>query len=228
MGLIEITPPSEEPVSLDELKLAGHVDTTADDTHLEILRFAARRFYERWAGIRLVRTTFAWSEVSFLGAIASQQGLMGNNSRFSHTHPRFHSFGFHGTTEHHFRLIELPRPPLVSIATVQYFDVAGVQQTFANTEYDIDVTSKPGALFLNTDAEWPDVQFRERNGIVITFDAGFVDAAAVPEHHKFAIIDLALHWYENREAVVIDERVTVKEVPLSFKTVLNMAKVTRL
>lgn len=228
MGLIEITPPSEEPISLDELKLAGKVDTTADDLHLEILRFAARRFYERWAGIRLIRTTFAWSAVSFLSAIASQKGLIdGNNSRF-HIHPRFHSFGFHSLIDHSSRLIELPRPPLVSVATVQYFDVDGVQQTFANTEYSIDITTKPGALFLNTDADWPDVQFRERNGIVVTFDAGFVDAAAVPEHHKFAIMDLALHWYENREAVVIDERVTVKEVPLSFQRVLNMAKVTRL
>lgn len=231
-GLITVTPPADAPITLAELKLAGGIDTTAEDLHLEILRFAASDFYEKWTGLQLVRTTFAWTEISFLGAIAAQRGILDfnerSNSRFFHTHPPFHSFGFHSTLDHDFRLIELPKPPLIAVNQVTYFDVDGVQQTFPATDFGVDVSTKVGVFFLNEDKEWPDVQRRERAGITVDFDCGFATPAAVPQLHKFAILDLALHWFENREAVVIDERVTVKSVPLSFERVVALQKITRL
>jgi hypothetical protein len=47
--------------------------------------------------------------------------------------------------------IYLPNPPLVSVASVKYIDVDGVEQTLATSVYDFDVNKTPGEIRLAYD-----------------------------------------------------------------------------
>ncbi len=99
--------------------------------------------------------------------------------------------------------IELPRPPLQSVASVEYYDVNGVKYTLATSVYDVDLVSTPGAIYLKYLQTWPTLQLRDRNAICITYDAGWDTPAYMPQTIKQAILLLVGYWYEQRESVLI-------------------------
>ena len=114
--------------------------------------------------------------------------------------------------------IELNFPPLQSTNFVlKYYDVNGVQQTWAASNYSIDVASIPGRVILAYGVSWPSTR-DIYNAIQITFKAGYGDAAtAVPEALRLAMRQLISHWYENREAVSTDKQMTI---PLGVERLL--------
>lgn len=66
---------------------------------------------------------------------------------------------------------------------------------------------------------WPSGALYVVDPIRIEFIAGFGAAAAVPDDLKHAILVLAAHWYENREAVIVGT--TVREVPFAFDALVS-------
>jgi uncharacterized phiE125 gp8 family phage protein len=100
--------------------------------------------------------------------------------------------------------IELPRPPLLAVTSVQVFDNSDIGTIWPTGNYFVDTAREPGRLALRLGATWP-VPSRLTNGIMIEFNAGYgSSASAVPEPIKLAIKQLAAHWYEHRgEAVVM-------------------------
>ena len=117
-------------------------------------------------------------------------------------------------------LILLPKPPLISVTTVNYVDVDGVTQTLAATEYDVDINAKPGFISQAYNKSWPSIR-TQRSAITIEFQAGYGLATAVPETIKHALRMLVGHWYNNPEAVVVEEgRLTVVEVPMAYNMLL--------
>lgn len=104
----------------------------------------------------------------------------------------------------------LPRPRLITVASVVYADVHGVTQTLAADEYGIDADSEPGMIYpVNS---WPVVKKRP-GSVLITYTAGYGGAAAVPEGIKVAIKWLVGWWNENREAS--------PEIPQAFYHLLD-------
>lgn len=77
-------------------------------------------------------------------------------------------------------VIEIPKPPLVSITSIKYQDADDAQQTWDSSEYVVDTDSEPGRVYLATDASWPAAYFK-RKAIVIRFVAGY---SAIPEPVK--------------------------------------------
>ncbi len=99
------------------------------------------------------------------------------------------------STQRH-RVIELPRPPLVSVLAVSYYDLDNTVQTMDPTAYMVIGTgaNMPAQLQPLNNA-WPDTYLRE-DAVQITYQAGYVaaasptdpdDASAVPESIKAAI-----------------------------------------
>ena len=96
--------------------------------------------------------------------------------------------------------IPLPMPPLISVTTVAYTDVNGDSQTVSSSEYTVDTTSTPGNVHPAFGESWPST-CNISNAVVITYIAGFADAAAVPPEVRSAIMLVGGEGYENRERV---------------------------
>lgn len=102
--------------------------------------------------------------------------------------------------------IRLPRPPLLSVESVKYYDVDDEEFEFSPSEYFVDTKNEPGWVVLNYGASWPTETLRPANGICVTFVAGYETSGGsdetnmVPQAVKQAMLLLIGHWYENREA----------------------------
>lgn len=104
------------------------------------------------------------------------------------------------------RLIGIPLAPIVSVDAVSILDEAGGAVELDEATYEADTTSVPGRIRLTGRLPTPG---RELGGIAIDVTAGYgTEATAVPAPLRQAILLLAAHWYENRDAVSRD-RVTV-------------------
>jgi uncharacterized phiE125 gp8 family phage protein len=95
--------------------------------------------------------------------------------------------------------IELARPPLIAVQSLQYLDEAGVLQTIDQADYVLDVQSEPGFLVPAPDVEWPDVQSGAINTVRVAFTAGYgATAASVPAPLRHWILCALTYLYENR------------------------------
>jgi len=118
--------------------------------------------------------------------------------------------------------IDLPRPPLRSVTSVVYYDENGASQTLAAAKYRVDTSAEPGRLVLDDDEDWPSLDVRPE-AITIVYDAGYDDAASVPDAAKVAALQLVGHWFENREAVVFGGRHAI--LPWTVEALVNQVKV---
>ena len=74
--------------------------------------------------------------------------------------------------------IELLRPPIIGVTSVQYLDTAGTLQTVAPADYVVDTQSEPGRL-LPLAGSWPATAAHPQ-AVTIVYTAGYASAAAVP------------------------------------------------
>jgi uncharacterized phiE125 gp8 family phage protein len=178
-----VTPPSVEPVLLADALSQARIDTSADDTLVGYLITAARQWAENYTGRAFV--TQGWQMA--LDMWPSAEELWWDGVREGPV-----------TGLDRVNAIALPRPPLQSITSVQYFDDCDNAATWPASNYFVDTVREPGRLVLRLDATWP-VPSRLANGIVISYVAGYgADGTYVPEQIKTAIRQLIAHWYEHR------------------------------
>lgn len=120
-------------------------------------------------------------------------------------------------------LIVLPRPPLSSVTGLWYTDQAGTETQFDSANYLVDAVGEPGQLMLRSTKAWPNVILADLNGVRVRFVAGYGAAAtAVPARYKQAILLLVGHWYENREATVVAQGLTVQPLPMAVDDLLRI------
>ncbi len=178
-----------EPVSVAEFKAHSRITSTDEDTDISTKLTAARMHVENELGRALI--TSKWE---------------------------LHLERWPGRS-----YVELPLGNLQSVASVVYTDSDGVQHTWAATNYQLarvytsgqsDV--KGGRLQYKYGGSWPLDVLDVGEPIVITFTCGWLAAADVPAPIKEAIMLLAGHWYEHREAVVIGENVTIESKALEL------------
>ena len=97
--------------------------------------------------------------------------------------------------------IDFPRPPLISVDSVKYYDTDDTETVFGSSNYFVDLNSEVGRLSLNYGVAWPTVTLRPINAVIIDFTTGYgVDASTVPDSVKNAIYIYCTHMYENRES----------------------------
>lgn len=114
------------------------------------------------------------------------------------------------------REFRLPKPPLRSVESVKYIDVAGQVQTLDTSAYLVDTTQKPGRVIIRPGHSWPQAD-TIANAVRVEFTAGYEDTNDVPQALRLAIKMLAGHWFENREAAT-DRRVDA--VPMALDAIL--------
>jgi uncharacterized phiE125 gp8 family phage protein len=101
------------------------------------------------------------------------------------------------TTDEFPEVLKLPRGPVTSITSLQYYDTDGTQQAM-NVSTDIikDLDSVPARVTPLSDASWPDTEVRV-NAVEAVYVAGYT-STNIPENLKAAILAGVSYFYDNR------------------------------
>ena len=84
--------------------------------------------------------------------------------------------------------IRLPRPPLLSVISIRYYDVDGVLQTLPPAAYAVDADCEPARIEPVPGIAWP-ATMKRRNAVQVQFRCGYgPDDGAVPDGIKFYIL----------------------------------------
>jgi hypothetical protein len=200
VGLVLVTAPTIEPVTLADAKLHLRVDNSAEDSLLNSLIVAARTYVESFTNRALLQQTWAYAMDDFNNIPLRRPGMQLT----------------HGDA--YYPPIHLPRSPVQSVTSVTYIDTTGTRVTLAPSQYLLD-TSNPfdGNVSPAFGISWPQTRIQP-GSVVITYVAGFADVSSIPATFIQAMKLLLTHWYENRGAFV--ESRFAPEVPFSVDTLL--------
>ena len=122
--------------------------------------------------------------------------------------------------------IELPRPPVLEITSVQYIDQALDTQTVSVANYSLDHYQRPGWLLPAPDFSWP-ATAAVANAVRVRYRSGFVSLATTDETStqvllpgaiKAALSILVGVFYRQREDAVIPEGVKSLLRPFRINT----------
>ena len=97
-------------------------------------------------------------------------------------------------------VIEVPRPPLSSVASITYIDPEGATQTVAADRYRVDAQREPGRLTPAWDESWPATR-PVSNAVEVDFVAGYGTSDKVPEDLRQALLLIVGRYYAHREDV---------------------------
>lgn len=214
MRLTLIEPPAEEPLALEDAKLYLRVDIPDEDSLLSSLITAARIYCENH--LRQALVTQSWR--LDLDSFPSAGGYY--NRAIREVWPSMGAlpagFGFYpGMVPNSTGVINIPRPPLRSIASVQYYDFRGTLQTVDPSVYTVSLGA-PARIQPAYSQVWP-LARPTIDAVQVAFVAGYGDAAACPAPVVTAIKMMVAHWFEHREAVSADG---LAEIPLAVDALL--------
>jgi uncharacterized phiE125 gp8 family phage protein len=158
MGVKVITPPTVEPVTLAEAKLALRVDSSDLDVQIARNISAVRAELEHYFKRTIAPTTYQ---------LTLEEWPTGD--------------------------IHLPLPPVTSVTSVQYVDMAGITQTWAGSNWALDDTSVVEHYLRRAyGVSYPEAR-QQWNAITISYVAGWSAAACPP-----AIKDMILAYVGTR------------------------------
>jgi len=121
-------------------------------------------------------------------------------------------------------VLELAKPPLISVTEIRYIDPDGVEQTETNSPivYDVDTNTTPGRVRRAFGASWPSYR-RQANAVTVKYQAGYGGPEDVDASVKSAILLWTAQLFEHREPVVINE--IARRVPFGVRDLLWSLKV---
>src|ERR1700716_540555 len=190
-----------EPVDLAGAKAHLRVDISDDDALIQWLIVAARDYVERASGLSLLTQTWKLYLDRWPRA-----GVM-----------EFWPWAAPPST------ILLPRFPVQSVTSVQWFGSDGSTNTVASTDYAVDLVRRPPRIVPVVGNFWPSMSLVPQNGVVVTFAAGFgAQPLTMPPTLRQAMLLLLGTWYENRESVVVDKQIKSIELPQGFEALIGL------
>lgn len=194
-GLKGLVPPSQEPVSLEELKLWCRVDDDTDNALLEELGVAARELIEAAYDRALCTQTLQATYDRFPRYSSSAVWQYNSDAIWQQRLPVTQLSGQWFPDRASFRI---PRPPLQSVVSITYVDGSGNPQTADPATYNVDAVEARARVAPSYGNIWPIVR-QQLNSVTVTFVAGYGDATQVPARLKTALKICVSQWYESRE-----------------------------
>tara|TARA_R100000655_G_scaffold71369_1_gene109738 strand:+ start:7323 stop:7904 length:582 start_codon:yes stop_codon:yes gene_type:complete len=111
----------------------------------------------------------------------------------------------------------LPRPPAISVTSIQYVDTDGATQTLSSGNYTLDNQIEPASIVPAYNVVYPDTR-SQPNAVTIVYTAGYgANTTDVPESIRLAIRLLVGSYYENREATSVEK---VNDLPLGIQMLI--------
>jgi uncharacterized phiE125 gp8 family phage protein len=205
-----VTAPTIKPVTRAEAKAALDIGYSEKDALIDGLIAAATTYLDGWTGIlgrALCEQT--WRQ-DYDGFICWSWAYPGRRDQ-----PPSPYFGFR---------LRLPVDPVISITSVKYVDLAGVQQTIAASNYTLKDDDEGAFVQFITTYPLPVVSL-EPASVSVTYKAGYANAgtdpnftSTAPDPIKQAMLLLIRSWFDNPTPVIIGA--TVEKVPFAVDALL--------
>lgn len=172
---------TEAPITLAEARVYMRSSETADDDMVTLLLTAATDLVEQWCDVAILQATYAAYYPEF--PVSATLGTIND-------------------------ILPLPRPPIVSVDTVTYYDDDNTLQTLDVANY-FTVTGTPAAIAVTTTIS----TYTRHDAICIEYTAGYDDSyVSVPEALRTAV-GMTVAWlYDNPDT---------KELPFTVKALLE-------
>jgi hypothetical protein len=167
-ALKRVCAPTSEPVSLTQIKNQLNVDDDSDDDLLSAFISAAREHAERYTGRSFMPQQWLHCR-DYFPAFRIGDGAPSRSDFDAIGNYNFNAWRNNGS-----QTIVLARPPLISVDSVQYLDLAsGSLLTLDPSQYQVDLVSEPGRILPSTGGYWPET-VPALNSVQILFTTGYV------------------------------------------------------
>ena len=196
MPLIQTSAPAVEPVTVEEAKnhLRADADITQDDDLIALLIGAARRYAENYCNRSFLRQQWRLVLDSFPGP-----SLIGV------------PFGVPYSIPGHAILLE--RGTVISVDSITYTDMAGLEQTMPATDWVAELSGPIGRVTPRFGKIWP-IPLPQIGAVKVNYTAGYGAAAVdVPQGIRQWILLRVGTLYENREEIAVLSRGSVAPLP---------------
>lgn len=132
--------------------------------------------------------------------------------------------------------IEIPKPPLMSVTSIQYVDEDGATQTLAGSVYSVkrqySERCRRSVIDLAYNQSWPTTRAPQRDAVTVTFRAGYVEdpdgspeVVDVPADLKDGIAMRAAELYKQRSDSVIGFGITVAPAVVASRNLWDAYRV---
>ena len=180
-GLTVHTAPTQEPVTLQEVKEYLRVDDATDERVVRPFIESARRFCEEHTGRALMTQTL----ILYLDAFEDMFDPLWEGMR---TGPYLN---------HYKNYVVLPRSPVTSVSHIKTYNDSDVATTFSANNYYLDSIREPARVVLRTGSTFP-TSLRVANAIEVKYVTGYTSQYNIPEPIKLGILQHIAHLYEHR------------------------------
>ena len=180
-GLKIHTEPTQEPLTLQEVKEYLRVEDNTDERNLRPLIESARRLVEEHLNRTLMQTTY-------------QQFL---DSFDEYEDPLFEGVRQGPYLNYYKNYIDLVKSPVISVTHIKTYQDDDSATTMAASKYYVDNAREPSRIVLRQGETFP-TALRVANAIEIQYVAGYTSPYQVPEPIRLAILQIIAHMYEHR------------------------------
>jgi len=181
-GIVTVTEPSIEPVSVVEAREHLRLDDDVDESLVFSLILAARQWAENYTGRSLINRTMQM----YLDGFTEVDTSLWEGTRT----------GIHITNYQNY--IELVSAPVSAVSSIKFYNDADTQGTWATSNYYVDTVREPARILLRDGGTYP-TNLRAANGLEINYTAGYgANRTDVPEAIRVAILQYMTFMYEHR------------------------------
>ena len=180
-GLVVSTAPTEEPLSLQEVKEYLRVEDSTDERVVRPMIEAARQFAEEHMNRALMQQTLTLTVDTILDI----------------DDPLWEGMRTAPDLNYYKNYIILPKAPVQSVTSVKTYDDADTATTFAASKYYVDTAREPSRIVLRNGETFPSA-LRVANAIEVIYVAGYTSAYAVPQPIRLGMLQHIAYMYEHR------------------------------
>jgi len=180
-GIKVLTEPTQEPLTLQEVKEYLRVEDNTDERNVRPLIETARRWFEEHTGRTLVQTTYQ----QFLDTLSDIEDPLWEGMRTGPDLTFYKNY------------ITLAKTPIVSVTHIKTYNDSDEATTFAASKYYVDNAREPGRIVLRKGQTFP-TALRVANAIEVQFIAGYSSVSAIPEAIRIGLLQHIAFLYEHR------------------------------
>ncbi len=213
VGLTRTTPPATQLITVAQVQAQSRLDTdyTGDTDLISLYIDVATQYCEEDCSRSFITQSWQYSCEKFDKHLHIPQWVGATVPFYFDLAPQK-------------RILFLPRPPLQSVQSVQYYDESGALQTLDPSQYVVDTTGMFGSIRPVMNGQWPRTQMDNPASVIVSYTAGYGSTPTmVPAVARMAVLYMTAALYEFREPVVTGT--IVNSMPTGVHELLDTIRV---